>query len=156
MSDHPREVQWYLANADVRGPDDCWEWKRGRVGKGYGAYYPNGKGSQRYAHIVAVEKDGREVPDGLVVMHTCDNPPCVNPAHLVVDTQRENLLDMQRKGRKVQVRREGHPRAKLTEEQVVEIRKRYPTRAVSVRVMAREYGISHVQLMRVAKGRAWA
>jgi len=94
-------------------PGSCWEWKRGRITKGYGAVWWEKK--QMYAHRVAWElANGMAVPDGLFVCHTCDNPPCCNPAHLWVGTAADNIADMDAKGRSrrqpvTSECRKGHP-----------------------------------------------
>ena len=85
----------------VEVTDSCWIWKATTLPHGYGlfSYKPNGVGkSQRiYAHRwMKLQTDGWV---GEVVMHTCDNPSCVNPDHLVNGTQKENLNDMHFKGR---------------------------------------------------------
>jgi hypothetical protein len=73
--------------------EHCIEWRGRRRRGGYGM-----AGSQR-AHRWAYEKFFGPIPDGLIVMHTCDNPPCVNPLHLKVGTQGENIRDARDKGR---------------------------------------------------------
>ena len=79
-------------------PDECWEWEAYRQENGYGTIKKNRKDIG--AHRVSWElENGREVPDGMVVMHSCDNPSCVNPAHLSVGTQADNLADCKAKGR---------------------------------------------------------
>lgn len=81
------------------GADECWLWTGGKQGKGYGQFFlPGGKpiGAHRYSWML---HNGAEIPPGMHVMHSCDNPPCVNPAHLRVGTNRENLQDCAAKGR---------------------------------------------------------
>lgn len=74
----------------------CWEWTGWRA-HGYGYFFHEGK-DQR-AHRVSYELFVGSIPDGLVVMHSCDNRPCVNPDHLSVGTQADNVRDMVAKGR---------------------------------------------------------
>lgn len=85
--------------------DECWLWIGSTDPKGYGQIRmpgskATGGGRLRFATHVSLELAGRgSVPDGMVAMHTCDNPPCVNPAHLLIGTRRENTQDSWRKGR---------------------------------------------------------
>lgn len=102
-----------------QGPEgDCWEWSKGRVEKGYGRL-SLGEGEVR-AHRYAYETAFGPVPDGQMVCHHCDNPPCCNPAHLFAGTHEDNMADMATKGRSLQGAR--HHKAKLTGEDVIAIR----------------------------------
>lgn len=76
----------------------CWEWQAGRNEHGYGLFATRRSGRSR-AHRVAYERFVGPIPEGLHVLHTCDNPPCVNPAHLFLGTVKDNSKDMMRKGR---------------------------------------------------------
>lgn len=78
-------------------PEACWEWKGKRQLNGYGSM--TYKTKQLLAHRVAYTLYKGPIPDGLFVLHACDNPPCVNPAHLLVGTHQENIEDARRKGR---------------------------------------------------------
>jgi hypothetical protein len=76
---------------------DCWNWKAARFDSGYGAFRHIGK--QRRAHRVAWEFVRGPVPDGLCVLHSCDNPKCVKPSHLWLGTFADNNKDKSQKGR---------------------------------------------------------
>lgn len=94
--------------------DGCWEWQGSRMGGAYGRVHVQRRG--RYAHRVAWELTNGPIPDGLVVCHHCDNPPCVRPDHLFLGTVQDNTDDKMRKGRHVahygrwETCAAGHPR----------------------------------------------
>ena len=88
----------FMAKVDVRDPDDCWLWT-GAVSSGYGTIRGD-DGKTKKAHRVALEIAlGRPIDPGKFVCHTCDNPPCVNPAHLYEGTAQDNSDDAVVRGR---------------------------------------------------------
>src|SRR5262245_56068801 len=100
----------------------CWPWKAARS-SGYGVLRVAGRNIR--ANRLAWELTHGPVPPGLWVLHRCDNPPCCNPAHLFLGSNEDNVRDMQSKGRaRPPLPRRGatHPMAKLTLDQVAEIR----------------------------------
>jgi len=97
MKKTPEERFWEKIN--VRGDDDCWEWGAGTDKDGYGQFKVLGK--QVKAHRFSWEMyNNQKIPNGLLVMHSCDNPSCVNPSHLDVGTIFDNIKDMDEKGRR--------------------------------------------------------
>lgn len=90
----------FWPKVDVRGPDECWLWQGTNMGKGYGAIRPAGSDRPTGAHRVSwAMHNGRWPAHGEIVMHSCDTPACVNPGHLSIGSQQENVQDCVRKGR---------------------------------------------------------
>lgn len=116
---------------------------------GYGDFWLNG--DMVLAHRAAYELLVGPIPDGMRVLHRCDNPPCVNPEHLWVGTDADNVADMVRKGRNRSVRGEAAPRAKLNDAAVRAIRAT-PERAVT---LARRYGVAESTISAVRHRVNW-
>jgi hypothetical protein len=85
----------FWAKVDRRGPDRCWEWT-GKLAKGYGSI--RWCGQWLLAHRLSYVWTHGAIQDGLLVIHSCDNPKCVNPAHLRLGTHRDNALDTVERG----------------------------------------------------------
>lgn len=148
----PRDVNvrfWDLV--DVREPHECWEWQGQRNQRGYGRFSVHGKlvAAHRFAWALAA---GTPVPDDMAVRHQCDNRPCVNHRHLVLGTNAQNSGDMVERERSA--RGERSPRAKLTAEQVADIRLRREGGEL-VRVLAAEYGVAIGTISMAASGKNW-
>jgi hypothetical protein len=108
-------VDRFWAKADrSAGPEGCWVWTGAAYREGYGSVKDHATRRTRRAHRVAWEIAHGDIPNGLWVLHKCDNPPCVNPAHLFLGTHADNMVDKFAKGRAVCG--EQNRRAKLTEE----------------------------------------
>lgn len=156
-------VTHFWARVDRSGGQHaCWPWSaRSRSGSGYGLVsYDLGDGARLHgAHRVALSISlGRPIQLGLHVMHSCDNPPCCNPAHLSEGTRSDNMTDASRKGRISRTPKtfgENHPCAKLTAIQVVEARRRAAD-GISRRSLAAEYGLSKSGMDHLIAGRSWA
>lgn len=150
---------------DVGLPDECWVW-RGALTRGYGRLR-DGK-RLVYAHRVSYELSNGDIPNGMCVCHRCDNRPCVNPKHLFLGTQLDNVRDMIKKGRKAHVsegflckaRRyrvpcgESHPFAKLTEAAVLIIKRRSAAGESAVSI-SKDFGVVHQTIDRIVDGTTW-
>jgi len=134
----PRTVKSFDERLDKTS--DCWVWTGPKNNYGYGRYYIRG-GRIIAAHRFAWERAHGVIPDGKVVCHSCDNPACCNPAHLFVGTQMDNIRDCISKGRKLIQRGESASAAKITEEQVREIRNRFALGGVLKKDLAAEFGL---------------
>jgi hypothetical protein len=143
---------------DRRGPDECWLWTAKRRIKGYGVINWGGRGSRPIlAHRLAWILTNGPIPDGegahgTVVMHTCDNRLCCNPAHLRLGTQGDNVKDMDAKGRRKSAPKLGskHHNARLNEAKVRYIRASTKSNAE----LAREFGVTR-QAVRWARKKGW-
>lgn len=141
-------------------PNECWPWASELNSKGYGRFrvYTGGKLRRILAHRFAYQQaTGRALRRGLVVMHSCDNPPCCNPKHLRCGTQRDNMADARVKGRAVPPParwRSGLPSSRLQEADIPEIRSRL-RRGETQRSIARDYKVSPSAIGAVARGRTW-
>lgn len=97
----------FWAKVEKRGDNECWHWKGATHERGYGEFWMDRKRQRapRVAYLLTVG----EIPEGLVVRHSCDNPPCVNPAHLSLGTDKDNMQDAVSRGRSVGSGRRLHP-----------------------------------------------
>lgn len=95
-------IERFFQKVDKSGDDkfpDCWIWKGGRTSKDYGSFAYYTKKPAIGAHVSSHLFHIGEVPKGMFVCHRCDNPPCVNPKHLFLDTNSGNMKDMFKKDR---------------------------------------------------------
>lgn len=127
-------------------------WKGARTG-GYGSFWYRTRPVR--AHRVAWElTNGVEIPEKLLIMHSCDTPLCVNPKHLILGTKQANNYDRDRKERQRTCRGEAHKLAKLTEVDVAAIRARLASGATRAS-LAKEHSVAKSLIARIAKREAW-
>lgn len=131
---------------------DCFEWQGYRHPKGYGRFFWRGR--SRPAHRVAFHLTHNEDPGEMHVLHKCDNPPCVNPQHLYLGTNADNVRDKVERGRVAAMPGEAHPSARLTRAQVAELRRLY-AEGVSPRALGGRFGISRRHAARIIARDSW-
>jgi hypothetical protein len=137
------------------GPNGCWPWTAARTEKGYGRFFPkHGVGSR--AHRMAYELTCGSVPPGRMVLHTCDNPPCCNPAHLYVGDALANTADMVAKCRHENGIQAGsrNPRAILTEPKVCEVWRRIRAGETNKSIAA-DFKVHHSTISAVRRKKTW-
>lgn len=153
MRGTPEERFW--AKVDKREPDDCWEWQMGKVCGGYGSFQTGTMSSPRAmrAHRFSWALAHGKIPEGMCILHKCDNPPCVNPNHLWIGSRADNNADKARKGRTA---RGTHvSSSKLTEEQVREIRALYASGKCTEQFLGDMFGVSDSNICLIVKRRTW-
>lgn len=147
-------------------PDACWIWTAGKDAHGYGLFsvWREGRGSKnerahRYVYSVLIGP----IPEGLAILHSCDNPACVNVAHLRPGTLKENSEDMIARRRhfawthpETMSRGEGSPLAKMTDAKVVEMRKMRRDTHASYKDLGKMFGVSNAAAMLICRGESWA
>lgn len=143
----------FWSKVDKGGDDECWPW-RGTFGtSGYGSYKSLG-GSMRAASREVYEMTHGPLSSEMVVCHSCDNRSCVNPKHLWAGTVKQNNHDRDAKGRQVGPKGETHPKARLTADQVREIRAmRAANRSYAeIRV---KFPVTSSMIWQITTGRTW-
>jgi len=131
----------------------CWHWTAALV-RGYGktSVHIDGRKRQVFAHRVAWELTRGKIPDGLLALHRCDNPRCVNPDHLFLGTHKDNVADMHSKLRGQHGER--HWKSKLSEDQVREIRRRFSS-GEPKRGLARAFGMDKSTIKGIVERLLW-
>lgn len=147
----------FWSKVKIRSNADCWPWLASKNSQGYGTYRLNGR-MCRASRLVAGANDGQ------VVLHSCDNPTCVNPSHLRVGSAAENVADCRAKGRRASYEGERNNYAKLTAPQVKSIREQYAAIATypngrkeygAAQRIAQRYGITDANLYQIVNRRTW-
>lgn len=135
-----------------KGPD-CWEWQGFISQDGYGE--TSYKSKTIRAHRLSWILERGDIPNGLCVLHACDNRKCVNPEHLFLGTREENCQDMRNKNRHVIPVGSHNGKSKLSEEQVVSIRQMYANGGWTHRSLGEYFGVNHSTIGFVLRNEAW-
>jgi len=136
---------------DKKGEDDCWNWMRCLDVFGYGQITIDYKVYK--CHRIVYELVYSIIPNGLLVLHHCDNPKCCNPKHLWLGNHDDNINDMVKKGR--QRRGENVNTCKLTEQQVLKIRELYSMGEYSHAQIAKMYNVTKQLITSILNYKIW-
>lgn len=153
---HASIADRFWHRVDKTRQDGCWLWTGARGREGYGSIGIQDHKTER-AHRIAWQLTHGTIPGGLCVLHHCDTPACVRPSHLFLGTRTENNADKMAKGRNVAVGLPGesNPQARLTANQVREIRERYASGNAMQLALANEYGVSRPLISMIVTGKIW-
>jgi len=136
-----------IENRIVKDSKDCWNWLGMKDRDGYGRMCYKGKQGQ-LVHRLSYSFYKEPIPEGLLVLHSCDNPSCVNPAHLRLGTNQDNQKDKKDRQRIVGSK---HPYSKLTEEDVISIR----ASSLSQEKLGKLYGVEQAHIGRIIRRVNW-
>lgn len=149
----PEQKERFLSLIDKSaGLDRCWPWTGGiHTNTSYG-YFGDGQ-KRRFAHRIAFFLEHGPILPGLHICHSCDNPPCCNPAHLFLGTHQDNMRDMLDKGRNPYFCNRGasHPNSRFTNEQVREIRTRHAAGETQMS-LCRHFNVCSITMSRLVRG----
>ena len=153
---HTKEVFWARVDKSA-GADACWLWTGFKNKAGYGII--SWHNHPTLAHRLAYELTIGQIPDGLLACHKCDNPGCVNPEHIFIGTDADNMADKSRKERyqKELLKNRGanNFNTKLTWELVTEMRALYAPRKMGYRRLAEKFGVARNNVRQIIKQKTW-
>ena len=141
----------YWEKVDVCEPNECWPWIGAKVGGGYGSFKLRQK--MVYAHRLAWILANGRIPNGLCVLHHCDNRSCCNPVHLWLGTYSDNARDMMRKGRGGRGAQNGN--SKLTRADVRAIRSLYAAGKYTQREIGDQFGVANNTVSLIVNYKRW-
>jgi len=154
----PPNAERFWSKVDQSENEDaCWNWTA-KSHSGYGQFHVGGhKGRKVQAHRFSYELSYGSIPDGLFVLHKCDNRACVNPKHLFLGTQLDNMRDMTNKGRHGDSARRGEQNGnhKLTNGKVLYIRERFAMGDITKTELARQMGVHRKVIWDIINGKLW-
>jgi hypothetical protein len=136
---------------------DCLLWQGATSGKSkYGQIRIDGQ--KQRCHRVSYQLHKGDIPEGMIVMHSCDTPLCINPSHLSLGTQVENMADMRSKGREHHNQGDGNGRSSLCAADAADIRASYQrySRNFGSTALAKKYGVSDQAILDVVSGKTWS
>lgn len=148
-----RTAMDFWSRASKNAATGCLEWRGAKNPRGYGKIMRGGKTIAAHRHAYELSKG--EIPHGKHVLHRCDNPSCVNPEHLFLGTQADNVLDMHAKGRARCQSGEAHYRSKLNATDVERIRDIWLAGTETTESLGRYFNVHPATIWYVVKRRSW-
>jgi hypothetical protein len=148
------DIERLISRTKVNDTTGCWDWQGARDGGGYGMILMDGRKTRR-THRVSFELHNEPIPVGMCVCHRCDNRLCVNPEHLFIGTQIDNVADRDAKGRQARNAGEAHGCAKLTEGDILAIRSATGGCHLTTE-LAEQFGVTGVHIRNIRSGKSWA
>lgn len=152
----------FLKSFAVNNDTGCWEWKGVKDKDGYGKLRISGSRKRMLAHRRSYELFIGTIPEKMCVLHSCDNPPCVNPDRFFLGTSADNTKDCIKKGRHITQQDYFNPRgstngaAKLTEDKVIEIRSLISRGNLSLGEIGKKFGVSKTTIADIKYGINWS
>jgi hypothetical protein len=144
----------FWGKVDIGGENECWPWIAGRGGRDDRGYFRVDNNHIRVAHRVVWELMYGPIPNGMNVLHSCDNPLCCNPRHLFLGTQRDNVLDAVSKGRATSNAGEANPRAQRRVPEVRAIKDIFRA-GFDRRRIAKAWGLRYGYVCDIVNERIW-
>ena len=147
----------FWTKVDKSHPSGCWIWTANRNNRGYGLFRPGGSTPKRLAHRLSFEEAYGQIPEGGLILHSCDNPSCVNPGHLRLGTHSDNVADMDARNRRNSnpLRGAKNPNTTMTSRRVAAIRRAYVS-GLPISAILTKYKITEHALADYVSGRSWA
>lgn len=143
----------FWSHVDILDKEKCWEWKLSKNIFGYGRV--RYKNTMTIASRIAYAITDNEIPDGLFVCHHCDNRSCCNPNHLFLGTIRDNVLDMEAKGRARHPFGEKLNSSLLKDCDILKIREMYSKRNITAIKLAELFNVCDSTIINIVNGKTW-
>lgn len=143
----------FFSKVDIKGKDECWNWLANKNYDDYGIFKYNNQSI--HAHRMVWLIFNNTIPEELYVLHSCDNRECVNPKHLKLGTQQDNMNDMVNKGRNCNLKGEEHGGSKLNWKQINEMRKLYLTRKYTQKQLSLMYNSASSNIDSILNNKTW-
>ena len=144
------DVKKFWGRVDIQKSNQCWPWTGPFNYKSYGVF--NWEAKRYGAHRMAYYFTHNSWPN--ICRHTCDNPKCCNPAHLLNGTNQDNMNDMKLRGRSHRAPGEKHHNSKITDAQVMRIRER-KKEGEKCKALAKEYGVCTDTIVKIIRRASW-